>query len=86
MSQKFGKGRSVEIAYMSVPLKYTSIKHANNSDKELVLIDDFGKHYVAAYRNNKTCKIGIHFLLKRTENGFIFKGKEYKHNGSGWVF
>ena len=86
MSRKFHKDREVDPSYLHVPLKYTFIKHPTNPDKELVLIDDLGKHYTAAWRNNKTNRVGIVFLLKRTEKGFIHKDKEYKHNGSGWVF
>jgi len=86
MSKKFEKNREVNYGYVHVPLRYTGIKHRNNSNKELVLVDDYGKHYVAAYRNNETCRVGITFLLKKTNGGFLFKDKEYKHNCSGWVF
>ena len=87
MSIKFEKDRAVDRSYEKVPLKYTGIHRQDNKDKELVLMDDYGKHYSAAWRNNKLCKIGIKFLLKKTEEGFIFKDKEYKHkdSGCGWV-
>lgn len=85
MSLKFEKDRSVSPQYAKIPLRYTSINHPNNADKELVLMDYFGKHYVAAWRNNNTDKIGITFLLKSTPGGFMYKDKEYKHNRSGWV-
>lgn len=86
MSLKFEKNRSVSIAYSCAPLKYTGIISSKNKDKELVLIDDFGKHYVAAWRNNKVNKVGRTFLLKKTNNGFILKDKEYKQTHSGWVW
>lgn len=76
MSYKFGKNHSVDRSYLSVPMYYTGIKHTANKDKELVLIDDMGKHYIAAYRNNELCKVGITFLLK----------KEYKNNTYGFIF
>ena len=86
MSNKFGKDRSVSSSYAKIPLYYTGIKHANNADKELVLMDDLGKHYSACYRNKELCKVGIEFLLKKIEGGFEFKGKAYKFKGSyGWV-
>lgn len=88
MSQKFGKDRSVDFGYHAIPLKYTGIINPKNSDKELVLMDYFGKHYSAAWRNNKTNKVGITFLLRTIEGGFVFKDKEYLHkdSGKGFVF
>jgi hypothetical protein len=91
MSRKFNSDRSVEFAYHAVPLYYTSIKHANNNDKELVLIDDFKTHFIAAYRNMKLNKVGIHFVLKKEikngNSGFLFKGKFYSlRKKHGWVF
>jgi len=90
MSKKFEKNRSISSAYFAIPLYYTGIKHHNNNDKELVLIDDYGNHYVAAYRNNSLCKVGIHFILKKEmkngKSGFIFKNKFFPLNEYGWVF
>lgn len=91
MSRKFYKNRSVDFAYHAVPLFYSGIMHSNNKGKELVLIDDYGKHYVAAYRNNFTNKVGIHFLvkkvIKKNKYGFIFKDKFYSlKTRSGWVW
>lgn len=86
MSLKFGKHRSVTYTYFHVPLRYTGIKHRNNVNKELVLIDWFGKYYVAGYRNHNTSRVGRTFLLKKTRDGFIFRGKEIKHTSSGWVY
>ena len=87
MSIKFKKDREVEFGYEKIPIKYTGITRPNNRNKELVLMNDYGDHYAAAWRNNKLCKIGITFLLEKTEEGFIFKGKEHKHkdSGCGWV-
>jgi len=90
MSKKFEKNRSVSYLYTMCPLKYTFIKHPNK-DKELVLMDDFGKHYVAAWRSNVTSKVGITFLLKKVitkhKFGFIFKDKFYSlKTRSGWVW
>lgn len=67
MSRKFHSDRSVEFAYHAVPLYYTGVKHSNNNDKELVLVDDFISHYIAAYRNMKLNKVGIHFILKKKQ-------------------
>jgi len=92
MSKKFETNRSVPVNYFVMPLYYTGIEHPNNKDKELVLIDDYCNHYVAAYRNNRLCKVGIHFLLKKEQKngkcGFVFKGKFYgfKKRRYGWVY
>jgi hypothetical protein len=87
MSHKFGKDREVSVSYAKIPLYYTGIKHPHQKHKELVLLDDFGKHYSACYRNNDLCKLGIEFLLRKIKGGFVFKDKEYKFNGSsGWVY
>ncbi|MDR2835867.1 MAG: hypothetical protein LBV69_06700 [Bacteroidales bacterium] len=90
MSKKFEKNRSVSFSYFAIPLYYTGIKHPNNNDKELVLIDDYSRHYLAAYRNNSLCKVGIHFILKKEmengKSGFIFKGKFFQLRKYGWVF
>lgn len=90
MSKKFDKNRSVDYRYLACPLKYTNIFHPNNHNKELVLLDQLGKSYTAAWRNDKTNKIGITFLLKidkvNGKNGFWFKDKFYSHNRSGWVW
>lgn len=79
MSRKFEKGRAVDYTYTKIPLAYPGIKHATHPDKELVLMDQMGKHYVAAYRNMKLNKVGITFLLKAEmrngKPGFIFKDK-----------
>lgn len=88
MSLKFKKGRAVDFAYHAIPILYTGIKHPTNAAKELVLIDDLGKHSVAAYRNMKTDKVGIHFLIKNIEGGFVFKDKKIlfkKLKSGGWV-
>ena len=77
MSLKFEKDREVSFGYAKIPMYYTGIKHPNNKDKELVLMDSFGKHYSACWRNMTTSKTGIEFLLKSTDKGFIFKDKEY---------
>lgn len=77
MSFKFGKNREVSAAYATIPLYYTGITHPNNHHKELVLIDRIGGNYTACWRNNHLYKVGITFLLQATENGFMFRGKEY---------
>ena len=77
MSLKFEKNRSVSYGYCKIPLFYTGIKHPNNKDKELVLMDRIGPNYTACWRNNKTSKVGIEKLIVATESGFIFKDKEY---------
>lgn len=76
MSKKFGKDRSVSESYAKVPIAYTGIKHPTNPNKELVLIDDFGKHYTACWRNRETGRVGITKLVLKTEKGFMFKGKD----------
>jgi len=85
MSKKFHKNREVTFAYFHVPLCYTFIKHPTKPHKELVLIDSFKTHYVAAYKNMRTCKVGRTFLIEKTKLGFIFKNKHYKHSNAGWV-
>lgn len=85
MSKKFYKNRNVEFGYVHVPLKYTFIKHRNKPHCELVLVDDLGTHYVAAYRNMKRGRCGPTFLLKKTKKGFIFRGRKVKHRRGGWV-
>ena len=82
MSEKFKKNRSVDETYMNIPLRYTSILHPQNKNRELVLIDKLGDNYLAAYRNNITCKVGRTFLLKALDNGFVFKDKGYHFNGN----
>ena len=91
MSKKFHKYRSVTFDYFAVLIFYPYIMHRNNKNKELVLLDDYGQHFVAAYRNNATCRIGMHFLLKKINTkkqyGFIFKDKFYSlRTRSGWVW
>lgn len=78
MSKKFKKHRSVTRAYAKIPLYYTGIIHPNNSDKELVLMDRLGSNYTACWRNNSTDKVGIEFLVRSVDYGFIFKDKVYK--------
>jgi hypothetical protein len=78
MSLKFEKNRSVSTSYINVPMYYTRIEHPNNKNKELVIIDRLGENYLACWRNGKTCKMGIRFLVKATKNGFMFKNKERK--------
>lgn len=77
MSKKFHKDRSVKWQYFRVPMYYTFVRHPRNKQKELVLIDDFGKNFVACWYNNKTGKMGITFLVKSLGNKFIYKDKEY---------
>ncbi len=93
MSLKFQKDRSVEYWYTMIPIYYTGIRHSTRNS-ELVLMDDYGKHYVAAYRSNNTSKVGRTFLLKKERRGkkagFMFKDKfrsfSMKHPSSGWVW
>jgi hypothetical protein len=96
MSLKFKKNRSVDVVYMVVPLLYTGILHRTNKNKELVLIDNLGKHWIAAYRNHsvdldkKSSAIGRTFLVKSgTQNGkrgFYYKDKFYYFTRYGWVW
>lgn len=90
MSKKFTKNRSVDWRYLHVPLKYCNKVPCDNINKEFVLIDDYGKNFLAGYRNNETCRVGRTFLVKKIiknkNTGFIYKGKFYKLNNSGWVF
>lgn len=88
MSQKFGKNRSVSLSYCKIPLLYTGIKHPNNKNKELVLMDRIGDNYTACWRNNELSKVGIEFLIPAIDGGFIFKDKTYKFKdlGKGWVW
>lgn len=84
MSLKFGKDREVSHGYAKVPMYYTGIKHPNNNNKELVLMDRMGDNYTACWRNNATCKTGIEFLVLAIDGGFIFKDKEYKLGNKVW--
>jgi hypothetical protein len=84
MSQKFKKDREVTVSYSKIPLFYTGIKHPNNHRKELVLMDRFGDNYSACWRNNKTGKLGIEFLVPATQGGFIFKDKKRKLGSRVW--
>ena len=77
MSLKFGKNREVTTGYAKIPLYYTGVKHPNNKNKELVLMDRLGDNYTACWRNNELCKVGIEFLVKAVDGGFIFKDKTY---------
>lgn len=77
MSLKFSKYREVSIGYAKIPLFYTGIKHPHNNNKELVLMDHLGKAYTACWRNNKLNKVGIEFLVKTVDNGFVYKDKVY---------
>ena len=80
MSYKFDKNRSVSRGYCKIPMYYTGIKNPKNNNKELVIMDRLGKSYTACWRNHETCRVGIEFLLKATEEGFIFKDKEISLN------
>ena len=73
MSKKFHDDRSVTSTYAKTPMYYTGILHPSNKNKELVIMDRFGKSYTACWRNNHLCKVGIEFLLKATKQGFIYK-------------
>lgn len=88
MSLKFNENRSVDSRYLHVPIKYCNQVPSNGS-KEFVLIDCVGRYYVAAWRNENTCRVGMTFLVPRVERngniGFMYKNKFYKLNGSGWV-
>ena len=86
MSRKFEKNRSVSDGYCKIPLYYTGIKHPENKNKELVLMDQIGKNYSAAWRNNKRCSIGIQFLLPIIDGGFIFKDKRILLNDCNEVW
>ena len=78
MSLKFSKSREVSFGSAKCPLYYTGIKHPNNKDKELVLMDKLGDSYSACWRNNNLCNVGMEFLVKATDKGFLFKDKEHK--------
>ncbi len=90
MSQKFFKHGEVPFYYHAMPILYPGIKHPTRRDTQLTILDDYGKMYLAAYRNGDTCKVGIHFLLKKDvkngKSGFWFKDKFYKHTRYGWVW
>ena len=75
MSHKFNKNRSVSVGYCKCPMFYTGIINPKNKNKELVIMDQFGKNFSACWRNNELCKTGIEFLLPIVDGGFKFKGK-----------
>ena len=84
MSLKFSKNREVTTGYAKIPLYYTGVKHPNNNNKELVLMDRMGDNYTACWRNNELCTVGIEFLVKAVHGGFIFKDKTYPLGGRVW--
>ena len=84
MSLKFEKDRSVSFGYVKIPMFYTGLIHPNNKNKELVLMDRLGGNYTACWRNNKLCKVGIEFLVKAVDDGFIFKDKVHALGGKVW--
>ena len=86
MINKFGKNRSVEPWYTTIPLVYTGHIHPNKPSKELTIMGYMGKEkYVASWYNDKTGRFGIEFLVDATEDGFIYKDKEIKFTKYGWV-
>ena len=89
MSLKFEKGRSVNWKYLHIPMMYCGEVPNTNKNKNFVLIDDLGKHYVASWRNCDTCRTGMTFLVKKVfkkgKFGFEYKGKFYKLGNTGWV-
>lgn len=84
-NRKFDKNRSVSSSWENIPSYYTGIRR---NGKELVIMEFFGKHLSAAWRSDKTNKIGIRFLLKLEDKnnkpGFILKGKWYKYGSRVW--
>lgn len=87
MSHKFDKNRSVSEGYCKIPMYYTPIFHPDNKNKQLVIMDQMGKSYIAAWRNNIRDSIGPTFKIKiDTKNGgFIFKDKKYSLKQCNWV-
>lgn len=77
MSQKFGLDREVQVGYAKIPMYYTGIRNPKNANKELVLMDRIGANYTACWRNEKLAKVGIEFLVEASDDGFIFKDKNY---------
>lgn len=87
MSRKFDKNRSVDPYYLMIPMRYTGIKHRNDASKELVLIDSYKYEWLAAYRSNKTNRVGRTFILKKAKGGFYHRGKLIVlPKSGGWVF
>lgn len=90
MSQKFEKNRSVDFRYLAVPMCYTGIKHRHDAKKELVLIDFLHNHWIAAYRSDRTQRVGRTFKLplgeKNGKPGFYHRGKLYTYSKGGWVW
>ena len=57
---------------------------------DFVIMDSMGKNLVCAWRNNKTCRVGMPFLCRKTTRngklGFMYKDKFYSlETGYGWV-
>lgn len=91
MSLKFKKNRSVDFTYHAVPMRYTGIKHPNDASKELVLVDSYKHKWLAAYRSDKTNRVGRTFILdkgvKNGKEGFYHRGKlVVLPKRGGWVF
>lgn len=83
---KFEKDRGVSIAWEKIPMLYTGIKHPHNPDKELVIKQFFGDKVEICWRNNRLSKMGIGKLVQKTQDGFMYKGKEIKYGKNGWVW
>lgn len=87
---KFEKYRSVYESYWRLPIKYcTEVPGKKNTS--FVIMDFMGKSLLCAWRNNKTCKVGMPFLckrvIKRGKSGFMYKDKLYSlETEYGWVF
>jgi len=86
---KFQKNRSVSEGYFMIPLRYLDIYHPQNRNKELCLMESLGRGtYSACWRNNKTNKVGIYFLVQIKNHHIIFKGKSINllKVRKGWVY
>ena len=94
---KFGKNRSVDHRYYNVPYKYivnSQFKGGSNNgqtDKDLCIVDFFGKYALVGYRNGnratismpKLCKI----IKKKGKWYFMWHGKKVLYSDtSGWVY
>lgn len=91
---KFGKDRSVDPFWLSVPLKYCmSARGADNgSDKEFVIIELYGrKSALCAWRNTERCNVGKTFIcpiIKKNKKYYVlYKNQQILLSDSyGWVY
>lgn len=93
---KFGKNRSVDRRYYNVPYKYIvnrKFKGGSNNlqgDKDLCIVDFFGRFALVGWRNGNSCSISMprlcRIIKKNGKQYFMWHGKKVLFSdSSGWV-